>query len=408
MAEFRYRAKQGKRIQEGKLQADSLTQAVSQLSANGLIPIDVKPVVEKEQVSVVEQINKLLPPPKISLDELILFSRQMYSITKAGVPMIQGLSRLADSTSNSRLADILKEISRDLESGRDVASSFGRHRKVFGTLFISLLQVGEMTGQMDRVFLTMNEYLSRDRDTANKIKAATRYPMFVIIAIAIAIAVLTTLVIPAFAQVFDSVNMDLPLPTIIILGVSGFATTWWLEILIAIVLGIFAFRYWSNTESGRYRWDKTKLSFPKIGDILLRATIARFTRAFGVALQSGVPITQALAGVADTTGNAFVTEKVLSMQTGIERGDSVLRTAASTDIFTPVVLQMVAVGEETGQLDTMMLEVADFYDREVAYDIDNLSSIIEPVLTVAVGVIVLILALGIFLPMWDLTQLAGR
>ncbi|WP_417581151.1 type II secretion system F family protein [Nitrincola sp.] len=409
MAVFQYRARRGQdRVTEGRLTADSAEAAASQLLTNGLIPLDIRLATSDSSESLSDQLNKLMPPRKVTLDELILFSRQMYSITKAGVPLIQGLSRLSESMSNPRLGEILREISRDLEGGRDVAGSFGRHRKVFGTLYISLLQVGEMTGQMDRVFLTMHDYLARDRDTANKIKSATRYPMFVIIAITIAIGVLTTVVIPAFAQVFDSVKMDLPLPTIIILAVSDFATQWWLQILIAIGLGILAFRYWSNTERGRYLWDRTKLKFPKVGNILLRATIARFVRAFGVALQSGVPITQALAGVAATTGNTYITEKILSMQSGIERGDSILRTAASAQIFTPVVLQMVAVGEETGQLDAMMLEVADFYDREVAYDIDNLSSIIEPILTVAVGVIVLILALGIFLPMWDLTQLAGR
>ena len=409
MLDYTYKAKLNGQTVSGVVTAENADGAAKQITAKGMIPLSISVgQQQKPDSDLGKQIKALMPKPKVSINELILFSRQMYSIAKAGVPLIQGISRLAESTSNETLAALLLEIARDLESGRDVAGSFGRHRDVFGTLYISLLQVGEMTGRMDNVFLTMHDYLSRDRDTANKIKAVTRYPMFVIIAIAVAIGVLTTLVIPAFAQVFESVKMDLPLPTIIILAVSKFAVSYWMYLLTAIAVGIVFFKRWIKTERGRYLWDRTKLRIPKIGDILKRATIARFTRAFGVALQSGVPVSQALSGVALTSGNMWISEKVLSMQSGIERGDSILRTASSTQIFTPVVLQMISVGEETGQLDAMMLEVADYYDREVAYDIDNLSSIIEPVLTVAVGFIVLVLALGIFLPMWDLTQLASR
>jgi MSHA biogenesis protein MshG len=408
MPVFDYRAHKNRdQIQTGQLTANTAEAVAAQLFNAGMTPIEIREAKASSGDSLGEQLKKLLPA-KVTLDELILFSRQMYSISKAGVPLIQGLSRLADSASSQTLADVLRQISRDLESGHAVAASFARHQNIFGSLYISLLQVGEMTGQMDRVFLTMHDYLAHDRDTANKVKAAIRYPMFVIIAISIAIAILTTFVIPAFAQVFDSVNMELPLPTIIILAVSAFAVAWWPLILLSLVAALIALKFWLKTERGRYLWDKYLLKVPKIGDILLRATLSRFVRAFGVALQAGVPINQALAGVSRTPGNAYITEKINGMQNGIERGDSILRTSISAGIFTPIVLQMVAVGEETGQLDAMMLEVADFYDREVAYDIDNLSSIIEPILTVAVGVVVLILALGIFLPMWELTQLAGR
>jgi MSHA biogenesis protein MshG len=346
--------------------------------------------------------------PKIRLDDLILFSRQMYSITKAGVPIIQGLARLAESTPNPRFAEVLREISRDLEGGREISAAFARHTDIFGTLYVSILRVGEMTGQIETAFHSMYDYLQRDKVVIDRVKAAMRYPMFVIIAIGVAIGVLTVLVIPTFADVFASVNMQLPLATRIILAVSQFARDYWPLVLAAIAAAVVAFRRWTATEAGRLTWDRTLLRIPKLGDVLLRATLARFTRAMGVAMTAGVPITQALAGVARASGNMYVAEKILSMRNGVERGDTLLRTAASARVFTPVVLQMIAVGEETGQLDTMMLEVADFYDREVEYDIANLSSIIEPVLTVVVGIMVLVLALGIFLPMWDLTQLASR
>lgn len=407
MKTYSYRARDAAgALREGRVTADSAQAAASQLADSGVIPLQVDEVQGGSAGSGIDL--AALFERRISLDDLILFSRQMYSITKAGVPIIQGLMRLAESTPNPRFAAILKEIGRDLEGGRDISSAFARHIDVFGTLYISILRVGEMTGQIDRAFQSMYDYLQRDKVVIDRVKAAMRYPTFVIVAIAIAIGVLTVLVIPAFAGVFASTNMELPLPTRILLAISTFASAYWPLILVGLALAVFAFRRWTATDGGRLWWDRAKLRIPKVGDVLLRATLARFTRAMGVALSAGVPITQALVGVARASGNAHIADKILAMRAGVERGDSLLRTAAQAQVFTPVVLQMIAVGEETGQLDVMMLEVADFYDREVEYDIANLSAIIEPLLTVVVGIMVLVLALGVFLPMWDLTQLASR
>lgn len=406
MNTYRYRARDADgQLREGRLQADSEQAAAAQLLDSGASPLEIA---EERSGGGERKSLAALFEPKIRLDDLILFSRQMYSITKAGVPIIQGLARLAESTPNPRFAEVLRGISRDLEGGREISAAFARHADIFGTLYVSILRVGEMTGQIETAFHSMYDYLQRDKVVIDRVKAAMRYPMFVIIAIGVAIGVLTVLVIPTFADVFASVNMQLPLATRIILAVSQFARDYWPLVLAAIAAAVVAFRRWTATEAGRLSWDRTVLRIPKLGDVLLRATLARFTRAMGVAMTAGVPITQALAGVARASGNMYVAEKILSMRNGVERGDTLLRTAASARVFTPVVLQMIAVGEETGQLDTMMLEVADFYDREVEYDIANLSSIIEPVLTVVVGIMVLVLALGIFLPMWDLTQLASR
>jgi MSHA biogenesis protein MshG len=407
MKSYRYRVRDAAgALREGVLQADSEQAAASQLIDTGAIPLEI--VETRAEGATRLQLASALFERKISLDDLILFSRQMYSITKAGVPIIQGLARLADSTPNPRFAAVLREITRDLEGGREISAAFARHTGIFGTLYVSILRVGEMTGQIEQAFNSMYDYLQRDKVVIDRVKAAMRYPSFVIIAIGVAIGVLTVLVIPAFANVFASTNLELPLATRIILGVSDFASRYWALILALLAAGVALFRRWTATEAGRLVWDRSKLRIPKVGDVLLRATLARFTRALGVALSAGVPITQALGGVARACGNAHIAEKILAMRTGVERGDSLLRTAAAAQVFTPVVLQMVAVGEETGQLDGMMLEVAEFYDREVEYDIANLSAIIEPVLTVVVGIMVLVLALGVFLPMWDLTQLAGR
>ncbi|MGK0674751.1 MAG: type II secretion system F family protein [Halothiobacillaceae bacterium] len=393
-------------LQQGQVEAASTEAAASLLGGQGLIPLEVRE--KKTRAKPLDDLKRRFGIGQPGLEELILFSRQMYSLTHAGVPIIQSLTRLADSTANPRFAEVLREIVRDLEGGRDVASSFARYPAIFGTLYISMLRVGELSGRIDEAFLRMYEYLDRDKVVLDRIKSAIRYPSFVVIAILIAIGVLTVLVIPAFAKVFAGFQLELPLPTRMILAFSGFMAAYWHIILGGIVLAVFAFRRWIATEKGRLWWDRVKLRIPKIGDILLRATLARFTRALSMALGSGVPITQALIGVAHASDNMYLAEKVLDMRMGIERGGTMLRSAIQTGLFTPVVLQMLAVGEETGQVDTMMREVADFYDREVEYDIAHLSAIIEPILTVVVGVMVLMLALGVFLPMWELTQLASR
>ncbi|MCK2125204.1 type II secretion system F family protein [Thauera aromatica] len=407
MSTYRYRARDATgALRSGTLAADSEAAAAAQLIDSGASPLEI--VEERAAGAGGLKLPAGLFQRKITTDDLILFSRQMYSITKAGVPIIQGLARLAESTPNPRFAAILHEISRDLEGGREISAAFARHPEVFDTLYVSMLRVGEMTGEIERAFQSLYQYLANDKVVANRIKTAMRYPTFVIVAIGIAIGVLTVLVIPAFAKVFASTQLALPLPTRIILGISDFASRNWPAILAAIAAGVFAFRRWTATEAGRLAWDRARLKIPKVGSVLLRATLARFTRALGIALAAGVPITHALVSVARASGNAHIAAKIVAMRTGVERGDSLLRTASHAGVFTPVVLQMIAVGEETGQLDAMMLEVAEFYDREVEYDVANLSAIIEPLLTVVVGVMVLVLALGVFLPMWDLTQLAGR
>lgn len=405
---FIYKARDGRgQSRQGQIEAASLEAAISSLASQGMILLEIKPKPE-QQHEIFAGLKQWMNLGQPALNDLILFSRQMYALTKAGVPMIQSMTRLADSTANPRFAGVLREIARDLESGRDVAASFARHPHIFGTLYISMLRVGEISGRMDEAFLRMYEYLDRDKVAIDRIKSAMRYPMFVVVAILIAIGVLTTLVIPAFAKVFSGFQMELPLPTRIILAFSAFMTEWWLGVLGGLFGSYSLFKYWTRTEKGRLWWDEYKLRIPKIGPILLRATLARFSRALAMALGSGVPINQALVGVARASDNMFLASKVMGMRQGLERGDSLLRTAIQTQLFTPVVIQMLAVGEETGQVDDMMREVADFYDREVEYDIANLSSIIEPILTVVVGVMVLILALGIFLPMWELTTIVRK
>ncbi len=407
MPQFRFTARAASgATEQGEIDAPDRNAAVVALRARGLLPLSIEEKPAAASLELAALIPALRRPPK--LPEILLFTRQFYSLVKAGVPLITALTRLAENTPNRVLAEAIVQIARDIESGRDIATSFARHPHLFSTLYLAMLRVGEQTGKLEEALYNLAIYLERDRETIMRIKSALRYPAIVLVAIAIAIGILTTFVIPAFAGIFASAQMQLPLPTRIILAVSSFMREYWWAVLGGIVGGIYAFLRLTKAGPGRLWWDRVKLKLPKIGDIIRRATLARFARALAMAIDAGVPITQALVSVARATDNDFIAEKIYGMLNGIERGETILGAATRTGIFTPIVLQMLAIGEESGRIDEMMQEVAEFYEREVAYDIEHLSDLIEPLMLVIIGVMVLVLALGIFLPMWEMTALARR
>ena len=402
MPVFDYRARniRGDLIQ-GSVESGSIDAVATQLLNSGITPIDI--IQARENVTSLD-IGKWLESNRApGLDDLILFSRQMYTLMKAGVPMVRSITGLIQSTRNHKLVVALRDILTNIESGQELGSSLARHPDIFTTLFVSMVRVGENTGRLDSSFLQISLYMEREKETRERIKAALRYPVFVIIAIAIAMAVINIFVIPAFANLFENADVPLPWQTRLLMGTSEFFVAWWYILLGGIAAAIIGFYQYTRTDRGRYRWDKLKLLIPLAGDIIKRATLGRFARSFSMALNAGVPLIQSLTVVSRAVDNEYVGEHILGMRNGIERGDSITRTATITGMFTPLVLQMLAVGEETGAVDDMLLEVADYYDREVDYDIKNLSSAIEPILIVAIGIMVLILALGVFMPMWSIS-----
>jgi len=390
----------------GTLDAGSLDAAAGQLGELGITPLDIREAPERQEKS----LRRRLGMDRPGRTDIILFARQMYTLTRSGVPLIRGLARLAESTRNPVMKETIEAIIDDLESGRELGGAMARHPSVFSPLFVSMVRVGESSGRLEESFERMHLYLERESDTMQKIKSAVRYPAIVLIVMAAAIMILMTFVVPVFARVFEKFDADLPMPTQILIAVSGFFATYWWVILLLALLAYVAFRQWIKTENGALSWGRRKLRIPIVGNILLRGTLARFARALSMSQRSGVPILEALNVVAAAVDNAWVTRKVLAMREGIEHGESLSRTAARSEVFTPLVIQMLTIGEETGRIDEMVDEVAEFYEREVAYDVQNLSTLIEPVLTVGLAILVFILALGIFLPLWDLGQaaLGGR
>jgi MSHA biogenesis protein MshG len=277
---------------------------------------------------------------------------------------------------------------------------------VFTAFMVSLVRVGELTGRLDEVFLHLAEFFAFEKKMREDVKAALRYPMIVMSALAIAMFIVNIFVVPAFGKIFASFKTELPLMTRILIGTSEFFVAYWPLMIVLMVGAVVGWRVYVGTPAGRYQWDRLKLRLPVVGELIHKATLARFSRSFSLSGKSGVPIVQALAVVANVVDNAYLESRILQMRDGIERGESILRTAVAAGVFGPVVLQMVAVGEETGEIDALMAEIADMYEREVGIEVEGLTAKLEPILLVVMGVLVLILALGVFLPMWDLASVA--
>lgn len=402
---FKGRGNNGQLI-DGEIEGANSSTVASLLMDRGVIPISI--VEKRESADILATISEKLGLYNISIEELLMFTRQMSAMARAGIPITRAISGILESVHNPLLIKSLADILEQLESGRSLSIGCARHPKVFSNIYISMLQVGENTGRLDESFSMMAEYIDRNRKTANNIKTALRYPTIVIAAIAIAMVIVNLFVIPKFASFFEANNLELPWQTVFLLNTSKFFVSYWMYLLVLLIGAAFGFKHYINTEKGKYNWHRFILRVPLIGDILHRAYMARFARSFSMAYSAGVPIVQAMGVISRSIGNEYISASVTGMREGIERGEALTRTAHNTGMFTPVVMQMFAVGEEAGNLDEMMSFIADFYEEEVDYDVKTLSDKIEPLIYVAIGGMVLVLALGIFVPMWDLAQMAGR
>lgn len=350
------------------------------------------------------QINDFLARPK--LNDLIIFSRQMYSLSKAGVPINRSISVVKESAQNVALKAALASIIISIESGKSLSEAMSKHASIFPVIMRALISVGENTGALDSVFKQIAAHLQREDDTRKRIKAAMRYPMMVIITITIAIGIINLVVVPSFANFFASFGAELPTPTKILIASSSFTINYWYIVLMFLVGIITAWCTYIRTPAGRMAWDRAKLKIPLIGNIVNRSLLSRFARSFALTSRTGVPLLQAIKIIADTTDNVFVSARIMSMCERIERGESLGNSAKASGMFSSLVLQMITIGEETGEVDQMLDEVADFYEQELDYDLKRLSSSIEPILLIIVAAMVLVLALGVFLPMWDISKVA--
>ena len=408
MAVFAYKGRSARGdLVQGTLDGPDTGAIADQLFRIGITPTEIKP---SGGVRISNAKNPslwiALRAKKIEPLDLMLYSRQMYTLLKAGVPIMRALAGLQESSQNPAFAAVLQDLRESLDSGRELSIAMRQHPKIFSPFYVSMVQVGEMSGTLDETFLRLYDHLEFEKQMSESIRGALRYPMFVVVAMVVAIVIVNLFVIPAFVKVFESFHSELPLLTRMLIGFSGFMVNFW-PLLLALTIGAgVGFRAYINTPDGKYKWDKYKFRIPIAGNIIFKGTLARFARSLALAFRSGIPIVQGLTTVGMVVDNEFMRARVEQMRDGVERGESILRTALATGVFTPTVLQMIAVGEETGDMDGLMFEIADMYQRELEYEVKTLSQQIEPIMIVALGIMVLILALGVFLPIWDLGKAA--
>ena len=413
MSRFTFVAKGPHGNVKGTQDAVSASALASELQTKGLIPLTITPdgpgavaAAPTSSGGSSSLSGAMTTPdfmkPKVLPMDVMLFAKQLYTLFKAGVPILRALAGLQETTQNPTLKEVLLDLRRSLEGGVELSACMAQHPKVFDGFFVAMVKVGEASGRLEEIFLRLSEHIGFELFMRQQVKSALRYPSFVIMAMVAAMGVINVMVIPAFAGVFKTLGADLPLPTKILVATSNFTLQHGWSIAVSVAAAFFIWRHWSKTPEGRLVWDHFLLRMPIVGNIVSKAAMARFTRAFALSLRSGVPLERALIGVALTADNAYLTQQIDSMREHVMRGEPLARAAAGTGIFNPMVLQMIAIGEETGMVDELLDEVGELYTEEVQYALKTLSQQIEPILIVFMGGMVLVLALGVFLPMWNL------
>ena len=406
MSSFAWKGRNARgELVEGVIDADDDAAVADQLLATGVSPVSIAARAQAIGATTGSAWQALRAAP-VTTEDVLMFSRQMYTLQRAGVPILRALAGLQASTPKASLVTLLADLRASLDQGRELAAAMARHPTVFDGFYLAMIRVGEMTGRLTESFERLASHLEFELDVRARVKQALRYPTMVLVAIAIAMVVVNMFVIPTFATVFAGFKAELPFMTRLLLGFSSFTVRWWPLLLAAGVGLAWGLRAYVATPEGRYKWDRLKLRLPIAGPIIMKATLARFARSFAMASRSGVPITRAMTVVSQTVDNAWMGQRIEQMRDAVERGESITRCATAAGFFTPIVLQMIAVGEETGELDSLLIEIAQMYERETDFAIKGLSSAIEPVLLTVIGAMVLVLALGVFLPLWNLGQAA--
>ncbi len=390
----------------GVLESANPSQVADILVSMGVTPIVIEPHVAPIQAS--ETLSRMWGQHLVREQHLLMFTRQMYSLLRAGVPILQALQCLQESSHHPGMKDVLHEVRQSLDSGLDLSQAMNRRDDVFSPFFVSMVRVGEATGQLPHMFITLHDHIDFQRTIREQIKAALRYPKFVLLAMAAALIVINIFVIPAFAKVFASFHTALPLMTRILLGSSEALLTGWPYFLVGTVGLVIVVQRVLATPEGLMFWDRNKLRLPVVGELVSKGALARACRSLALVLRSGVSLLEGLNLAGNVTENVHIEQALRGMGAGIERGESVLAASLRAEIFTPIVLQMIMVGEESGTLDEMLEEIGLVYQREMEYELKSMSQHIEPILIFMLAGMVLVLALGVFLPMWDLGQAAMK
>jgi MSHA biogenesis protein MshG len=386
----------------GKRMAQSPDALSIQLNKDGIIPIKILEEDAKTDWQAVK--DKMFAKP-ISQDEMSVFARQMYTLVKTGVPLASALKNLAGSMKNPTMRNTLYGVVEHLEAGQDLANAM-QSFAVFPPIVISMVRVGQSSGNLAEAFLRINQYIEQEGSALKKLRTAMRYPAFVLVTVFAAMIVINIFVIPAFSNVFAQAKIELPLITRIFIAFSNFFVQYWIYLSIGTLLAGVGFMYWIHTPKGRLKWDKALLHMPIIGTMLQRIVLLRFSQSFAITINSGIPLIEGIELIAQSVNNSYASERIMLMRGAIERGNNLAQAAATTELFTPLELQVLSVSEQTGELGEMLEQIAIFYRREVDYDLKRLSDIVEPLLIIVLSGFILMLALAVYLPIWNMAKLA--
>ncbi|MGZ5213892.1 MAG: type II secretion system F family protein [Actinomycetota bacterium] len=383
----------------GTLVADNERLVLERLREMGYTPLEVG----KEKKGLNLEIN--IRPAKIKLKEVAIFSRQFATMVNSGLPILRALSILSDQVSNKELAKTLVAVRNDVEQGASLSAAMAKFPKAFNDLYIAMVKSGETGGMLDDVLLRLADVLEREVHLRQKIKSAMTYPVAVVALVFLIMSAMLLFVVPQFKSIYTQLGGTLPLPTRVLLMMSDGVKKYWYLVILFTVVFVFVFKRYKKTDSGRANLDAIKLKIPIFGTLFHKTALSRFSSTAGMLLRSGVPILQALDIVADTVNNKVMSKAVIDVQASVREGESIAKPLAKHAVFPPMVVQMLAVGEETGQVDTMLDKVAKFYDQEVEASVDALTSLIEPLLIAIIGGCVGAAVIALYMPMFNIIKL---
>jgi type IV pilus assembly protein PilC len=401
---FQYKVKDNKtgKVVEGSLEAENAQLVVSKLRSMGYTPLEIQ---QQGGANLGRELKLPFLSDRIKLKDVSVFSRQFATMINSGLSLLRSLYILSEQTESKPLAEVVTQVRMDVERGSSLSAALAKHPKAFNRLYVSMVRAGEVGGALDSVLMRLAETIEKQVELRRKVKSAMTYPMVVGILVLLIVTGMLLFVIPMFQNIYKELGGTLPAPTQMLINISNICRTYWYLIFGVEIGAVIAFRKWINSEDGRKKWDAIKLKVPVFGKLVSKTALARFSRTLSALVRSGVPILESLDIVAETSGNHVVSVAVRDTQQAVKRGEPLSRKLEDHEVFPPMVVQMMAVGEETGALDEMLDKIADFYDQEVEATVDALTSLIEPLLIVVMGVCVGGMIISLYLPMFNIIKL---
>jgi type IV pilus assembly protein PilC len=397
---YKVRDREGK-MAAGSMEAESEEAVVTRLRQLGYAPISI----EAEKGAGLKTEVKLPGTGRVKLKDLAVFSRQFATMINSGLSLLRALTILGEQTSNRRLGEIIVQVRAEVEKGTSLSAALARHPKVFNRLYVSMVRAGEIGGFLDQVLVKVAETFEKEVELRGKIRSAMTYPVVVSIMVVGIVAAMLIFIVPTFESLYASLGGTLPLPTRMLMGASNMLRRFFPVVVLAAVGFVFLFRRWKATDGGRYQWDRFKLKVKVFGPLFHKSALSRFSRTLSTLIRSGVPILQALEIVGETVNNMVISRAVRDVQDSVREGESLATPLSKHATFPAMVVQMMAVGEETGALDTMLSKVADFYDQEVEAAVASLTSMIEPILIAVMGAAVGGMVIALYMPLFNIINL---